>query len=380
MRTDNPPQAFFMSLNQRRASLQKDFNNPEDTENTRGSVVAQWRLFDSGRREADSQAAKMGARASEYSLDTVRNDLVYEITKAYYGILQARDFVGVQEKAVKSISESLRVATERFKAGEAMKTDVLSLEVQLAQTDEELIRARNGMKLAVAALNAAVGVDWLEASKVYDMADQPDPSDRTRGKVTATIESRPEWRAMEAQVGMAKAMATRARRDYLPVVNAFGSMDWDSESFSGAERSYLAGAAIELNVFDGFRNRAGVARASSSLIAAQAQADKLRNMLVLDLTQSRLNEQEAREREVVAGKTLASAEEAVRITQERYKQGAATVTELMAVETALMATRARRVAARYDSLIAQANVERAVGMLAEKWANQHPESRSQKSE
>ena len=41
-RTDNPPQAFFMALNQRRASLQKDFNNPEDTDNIRSSVGAQW--------------------------------------------------------------------------------------------------------------------------------------------------------------------------------------------------------------------------------------------------------------------------------------------------------------------------------------------------
>ena len=33
-RTDNPPQAFFMSLNQRQASMMGDFNNPDDTDNT----------------------------------------------------------------------------------------------------------------------------------------------------------------------------------------------------------------------------------------------------------------------------------------------------------------------------------------------------------
>lgn len=365
-RTDNPPQAFFMSLNQRRASLQKDFNNPDDIENARGSVVAQWRVCDGGRRIADKRAAKMGAQAAEYSIETVHNDLVFQVTKAYYGILQARGFVAVREEAVKSISENLRVAAERFKAGSSMKTDELNLEVQLSQGREDLIRARNGLQLAVAALNTAIGEKLLSLSCVSDMSDQPDQSDRsdrTGRNAPSTIDSRPEWLAVQSHVKMAEAMATRARREYLPVVNAFGSVDWDSEPFHGAEQSYIAGAAIELNVFDGFRTRAGVARAAAGVVTAQAESDKLRDMLDLDLTQSRLNEQEARERLEVAEKSLSSAVEALRITEERYKQGSADITELMAAQVGLTATRTRRVAAHYDSLIAQADVARASGGL-----------------
>ena len=374
-RTDNPPQAFFMALNQRRASLQTDFNNPADIENARGSVVAQWRVYDSGRRDADRQVAKMGSLAASYTLETVRNDLVYQVTKAYYGTLLARDFVAVQEEAVKTLSESLRVAGERFKAGSALKTDVLNLEVSLSQSQEELIRAKNGLQLAIASLNTAIGENLLRSSDVPDMTDKSS-NDSSVTPTASPIESRPEWGAVQAQIKMAEAMTTRARRDYLPTVNAFGSVDWDSEPFNGAERSYIAGAAVELNIFDGFRNRAGLARASAESVSAQAQADKLKNMLILDLTQSRLNEQEARERVEVAGKSLSSAEEALRITQERYKQGAADITELMTAQVGLTATRTRQVAARYDSLLSQANVSRAAGQLVGKYSEsriQNPE-------
>lgn len=370
-RTDNPPQAFFMSLNQRRASLQKDFNNPDDTENIRSSVVAQWRLYDGGRRESDRRATTLGVQAAEGARDTVRNDLVYQITRAYYGILQARAFVQVQEEAEKSITEALRVATERHKAGSAMKTDVLNLNVQLSQTHEDLIRAKNALQLGVAALNTAIGRDMLAASDVVNLPSEP-PFAPATNVVASRIESRPELHAAESQLAMAQAMATRARREFLPVVNAFGSVDWDRESLhSDAERSYLAGAAVELNIFDGFRNRAGLARAAAGVAEAQAQADKLRNALLLDLTQARLNEQEARERMDVASKSLTGAEEALRITQERYRQGAADITELMAAQVGLTATRTRLTAAHYDSLIAKANVERAGGLLAERWQNKN---------
>jgi len=359
-RTDNPPQAFFMSLNQRRASLQKDFNNPVDTENVRGSVMAQWRLFDSGRREADRRAATLGSTASEFMSESVRNDLVFQITRAYYGILQVRSFVAVQEETIRSLSESLRIATERHQAGSAMKTDVLNLEVQLSQAREELIRAKNGLKLGVAALNTAIGQTLVGASDVADLRGRDVPAVSTN-RPEGGVEARPELRAMESRVHAMEAMVVRARREYLPVVNGFGSVDWDSETLNGFEQSYMVGAAVELNIFDGHRNRAGVARAKAAVEEARAEAEKLRQVLELDLTQARLNEQEARERLDGAAKSLSSAEEALRITQERYQQGAAVVADLLTAQNGLTATRTRQVAAQYDCLIALANVERAMG-------------------
>lgn len=359
-RTDNPSQAFFMSLNQRQASLQGDFNHPADTENVRGSVMAQWLLFDSGRREADRRAAKQGAVGSEFMLEAVRNDLVFQITRAYYGILQVRAFISVQEEAVKSMSESLRIATERHLAGSALKTDVLNLDVQLSQAREELIRAKNALQLGVASLNTAIGQKLVGPADIAGLKGREIAAVSTNG-VSGGVEARPEFRAFNSRVKATEALVIRARREYLPVVKGFGSVDWDSETLGGFEQSYMVGAAVELNIFDGQRNRSGLARAKAAAAEVQAQAEKIKLALELDLTQARLNEQEARERLEVAAKSLASAEEALRITQERYQQGAAMVTELLTARTGLTATKMRQVAAQYDCLIAGANVERALG-------------------
>ncbi len=361
-RTDNPPQAFFMQLNQRQASLQKDFNQPDDTENVRGSVGVQWRLFDSGRREADRRGAREGSVAAGYLLEAVRNDLAYQVTCAYYGVLKARDYVAVQTGTVASIEENLRVAGERVKAGSAMKTDALNLDVQLSQAREELIRSRNGLQLAVVALNTAVGETVLtgeEVSRMDAAAKVTRPPERTGD----AIEGRPEWLVAEAQARAMEAIADRARREYLPSVSAMGSVDWDSGEFSDFEQSYFAGAVAELNLFDGFRNRSGLVRARAYARAARADQLKLRNALRLDHTQAVLGEREAWERLDVSGRSMANAEEALRITKDRYQQGAAGITELMTVQVGLTATRSRQVAAHYDCLMAKANVERAAGVL-----------------
>lgn len=361
-RTDNPPQAFFMSLNQRQASLQKDFNQPEDTDNVRGSAVVQWRLFDSGRREADRRGAREGAAAAGQMLAAARNDLAYQVTRAYYGVLKARAWVDVRMEEVASIEGNRRVAEERVKAGSAMRTDVLNLDVQLSQAHEELIRARNGLQLAVAALNTAVGKDVLAPSDVAaldsGLSRIPAP-----GQPAREIERRPELMAAAAQVSALDAMADRTRRDYLPTLSAMGSMDWDSDALDNFERSYFVGAVAEMNLFDGFRTRAGLSRARANAMAARAEQEKLRQALRFDLEQAALGEQEAWERLGTAGKGLDSAAEALRLTSERYRQGAADITELVMAQVGLTATRSRQLAAQYDYLLARANVARATGEL-----------------
>lgn len=361
-RTDNPPQAFFMQLNQRQASLQKDFNQPGDTENVRGSVGLQWRLFDSGRREAERRGAREGSKAAESMLEAVRNELAYQVTCAYFGVLKARDYVAVQTGTVSSIEENLRVATERVKAGSSMKTDALNLDVQLSQAREELIRARNGLQLAIVALNTAVGETVLVAPEVARMEATvqatPPPA-----RAVDEVEGRPEWRLAESQSRALEALADRARREYLPSVSAMGSVDWDSETLSDFEESYFAGAVAEVNLFDGFRTRSGLVRARANARAARADQTRLRNALLLDLNQAVLGERESWERLEVAEKSLTSADEALRITRDRYQQGAADITELMTAQVGLTATRSRQVAAHYDCLMARANVARAGGVL-----------------
>lgn len=366
-RTDNPPQAFMMLLNQRNVSLQSDFNNPDDTENLALGLGLKWRLFDFGRRGLDNAMARDAAEVSALVLAGLRNDLIHQVTRGYYSALQAAAFVAVREESVKTIQESLRVADERLKAGGAVKTDVLNLEVQLAQAREDLIRANNGVKLALAALNTAIGTNIVTVAGLPAKVDSPSakpPEDED----AAVVLTRPEFLAARQMARIEEAAVKKARRQYLPTVNAFGSVDWNSSVSSDFERSYIVGVAAEADLFDGFRRRASVAGADARQRAAEAEAVKAGDALRLDLTTAALQAGEAWERREVARKSIESAEEALRITQQRYQQGAADLPELLTAQAGLTGSRTRHVAALYDYLISLSNLQRAKGELVRRYA------------
>ena len=179
------------------------------------------------------------------------------------------------------------------------------------------------------------------------------------------MENRPELKAAKANAEIQRKAWKKAQRDYYPTLSAFGSSDWDSDVSTDFQQSYFVGVVAEWDVFTGFRRSAATKSAKANADAARAEEDKARNNLRLDLKQAILQTKDAWERLNVARRSVDSAEEALRITRERYQQGAADLPELLTAEVGLTGTRTRDVAAYYDYLTAQSNVARAKGESAD---------------
>jgi outer membrane protein len=365
--SDNPIQSFMMQLNQRTLNMQDPAfnpNDPDDTDNLRLSLGAQWRVFDR-QRDAGKHMARYGAEASAEAFAAARNQLVHEVTRGFFGVLQAKAFGEVQAESVKSIEESLRIARERFEAGSAVRTDVLNLETQLAQANEDLIRARNGLHMAIAALNAGIGAELVSADTIQSpgTADLEAPPPQCTNP--EAYEDRPELRAARLMRKVKEQDLAKARGGYVPTVSAFASYDLDSDVSSDFENSYMAGVMAEVNLFDGARTRAAVQAAQAELDAAKADEQQARLNLRLDLQQAFLGSQEAWERLNVVRKSLETAKEAQRIVQEQYEQGAADISLLLQTQVGVTAMQTRSVAAQYDYLTALSNLKRAKGELGE---------------
>jgi outer membrane protein TolC len=365
MVTDNPPQAFMMALNQRSLDMAApgfNPNQPGTVDGTRWTVGAQYRVLDMSRGAAVEMAGQAAVAAGSRR-DAVRNQVAHHVAERYYAALMARAFVAVREDAVRSIEESLRIANERLKAGAAVRADVLTLDVKMAEAQEALIRSRSALKLAVAALNAAVGSgDAIDAGQLQDVPEPAVVAGPATDAVAAVV--RPEMRALAAAARAGAAAERRAVGDRWPVISAFGTFDMDSGNWRDYESSYFAGVTVEWDIFDGFRRSGAERRARAERIAVEQDLAEAAMNVGLDVRHAQLQVGDAWERLGVARKSMASAEEALRVTQERYQQGAADMAELAMAQSGLTAVRVSRTSAYYEYLTAVSNLQRATGVRA----------------
>jgi outer membrane protein TolC len=240
--------------------------------------------------------------------------------------------------------------------GTLLKSEILDVDVRLAQSREDLVRARNANALADRALRNLLGIEEGE----FVVADTaPEVSAPDRGDFTG----RPELAAARERERAAQTEVRGARSGYQPRVSAFGSLDHDSGWVTGGDgNSYTAGVILQWDLWDGFLTRGKIREATVNLESAREEQRKLRLALDLEMEKARLDLRVATERLAVTERSVEQAAESAKLTRERFEQGLALSTQLIDAETALLGARVRRAEAEADQRIAVAALRKALGL------------------
>jgi len=363
--TNSPVGAFTSILQQLSLDFATDFNNPRPTDNFNTRLSLSQPLFNGGRTVTGHRIARTNVERAAEELRRIHHDLSFEVANAYFGVLQAQELVKVQRDAVAQVEAQLALANARFKAGTAVLSDVLSVEVRLAEVQEELIKAQNRLALAKAAFNTVLGVELEQEFVLSPESRLPSLESRPAEVLQAALERRPEVARMQKEVKVGEEQVRLARAGYLPTVNVVAAYDLDTKNFSQVDDSWHVGVAFQVNLFDGFATTAKVREARQHLEEVKALERRLKLHIQLEAKEALLSLQEARDRVQVAAKGVQQAQESLRIIETRYRGEIALVTELLDAQVALTAARTRLVTALFAEQIALAGLRRAVGGTAQ---------------
>src|SRR4030043_596892 len=94
------------------------------------------------------ELTKLGIDQSKLDLELERLDLALNVKEAYFNILRADKAVNVAKSAVESLEAHHNVAKNFYDVGMIPVNDLLKAEVELANTQHNLIQAQNASRLA----------------------------------------------------------------------------------------------------------------------------------------------------------------------------------------------------------------------------------------
>jgi outer membrane protein TolC len=356
IRTDNPMLTFGSILNQRAVPSGLDYNDLPDVDdfNARGLVTVP--IYAGGRNRAGQEAARASTEAARFDGEAVRHSLAFEVVRVFHNVLKTREFIRAAEATVQSYQTNLGIATRRLEGGAVLKTDVLDIQVRLAQAQEDLVRAQNAHALVNRALRNLLGIEEGELTVA-------DTAPTVRVPAAADISSRAELMAADQREKAAEQRVREARSGYLPRVSLFGSLDYDyGTKYDQGAGSYTAGGMLQWDLWDGRLTRGKVSEAQANFDSAQEERRKVRLALGLEAEQARLELRAATERLAVTERTVAQASESAELTRARFEQGTALANQLMDAEAVLVNARVRRAEAEADQRIAVGALRKALGM------------------
>lgn len=359
--TDSPMMAFGSILNQRAFEFGLDFNRPGTIDNLNATGTVAYNLYSGGRVTAGRTAAQAGAIAAEHDFQAARHQLAAEVVKAALNLHKAREAVTAIEAGVKAYDTALGTARSRFEAGQLLKADLLTLEVQLAQTRASLVAARHSAALAERAFRYVLGLDPSD-EPVELVANDPAIA-RLNAPATKDFNRRPELLGLQERLRAAEAMLDVARGARRPTVNAFASYQYDHgwKLDRGAD-SWLGGVSVDLNVFDGGQAAGKVRQSKADVTQVKEMLRKATLGIGLEVEQARLAHANAVEQLAVMSRVVEQAEESAALSRARFEREALLNADLVGAESRLLEARLRRTVAAADERIALVELRRALGL------------------
>ncbi|OIO90361.1 MAG: hypothetical protein AUJ92_19075 [Armatimonadetes bacterium CG2_30_59_28] len=310
---------------------------------------------------ASRRAARLGAGVAADTLEDVRQDVVLRSKVAYFSVLRAEALRVVVAEALELAREHLRVANAHFDAGTVPKFDVLRSEVEVAQAEEFLVQADNAISLAGASFNSALGrpVDSPVALEAVDASGLRTPS--LEESLDLAMQQRPELRVAEKSVTIAKESVTIEKAGRRPAVTL--GAQYHRQTATGFSEDYFWNVALSLMlpVFDRGLAKSRVRESREIVAQNRSMGEQVRQAVALEVQQTLLNTREAVKRIETTKKSVAAAEESLRIADLRYQEGIGTQLEATDARVALTRARVSYTQALYDYHAAYAVWENAVG-------------------
>ncbi|MBE9545931.1 MAG: TolC family protein, partial [Proteobacteria bacterium] len=248
------------------------------------------------------------------------------------------------------------------------KNDLLYAEVELANGNQFLVRAENGVELAKAKFNMVLRRGINTPVEVEDVLSYKPFQKSFDECLKSAFENRPEIKAYSMKVEQAKKSVSLARSEFFPSVNLVGNYskfgddpDVSGSKYSDQENWYVM-AVASWDLWEWGRTKHKVDFNLSRKNQAADELAGVNDRIALEVKSSYLLLREAEKHIFVAKKAIEQAEENFRINEERYKEQVATSTDVIDAQTLLTRAKSDYYNALSDYNIALAGLERSMGV------------------
>jgi outer membrane protein TolC len=348
-------------------------------------------------------AARNGVNAARFRQQSTRQVVAFNTRQQFYTVVQAIRLADVASSALKLSRDDERRVRALFEVGSVSRSDLLKAQVATAQSKLDSLNAAQTVVNQRIALAELLGIPEAEMGDVdTTLAVQTTDVDEAALRREAAA-ARPDLRAADAQWHAARQSLRAANLARLPFLSVSGGVNFDSKSsftqkthgtepvfapgpdsvitvpgpvvksvigsvtdpvVSGrgsSDRVWSGQVALTWNIFSGMATESRIATAQADLARAADARNVLWRNLDAEVHQAVLQYRQAVQQDAVAKEGVASAEENLKLTQQKYNVGSATILDLIDAQVQLQRAESNSVSALASIRVAEAQLNRVRG-------------------
>ncbi|RMF10525.1 MAG: TolC family protein [Candidatus Neomarinimicrobiota bacterium] len=327
-------------------------------------------LYDGGRWWNTIQQASNSVEIARERLRQARINVIRSAAEAYYNQLKAEQLMTVAEKNLDLANRQVELAQQQYQLGAVKRTDLLKAEVQQGQARMELLNRQVALAAARRDLLNALGRNPSDPPLTLSEGENPLGAVPDWNLALANLEEHnPALQAAKSTVRDARLSYKLARGLRLPSLNYRLSYGASSDALQNLGSAYqdnwsLSGSlSLSFPLFTGFELSTREQQAKINVQQRELDVTTTRKDLVAQLGAALDALRNYHEILPIAQSVLESAEEDLKLAEQRYQLGAASILELLDAQVSVVQARSNYITTYYDTRIQEARVEALMGTL-----------------
>lgn len=298
----------------------------EQRENSVVSTVVSWNIFTGFKDKYAISSAEVLKEVESNRLHSIEQDLQLAVALRYLAVFNQQARLNVAQDTNKTLQELYLDSKNRFEVGLLDKNAVLKFKVDYGNADLTVKKEQADLEKVVYDLAREVDLDI-----VYDTLDfkefQATPTlEPNEDYEQQMLTRRSELKVLKGLAESAELLANSQRGAYYPRFDLVGSYrNYDDSLLNGqgdfTDEELRAELVLSYNLFDGFGDEAKITRSRAEARSIKYDLAELQNLFKTELKKAFVDYDISMVNVEVAREDIVYAEENLRITELKYKEG-----------------------------------------------------------
>ena len=338
---------------------------PIETSATQVGLSAAWELDFWGKFRRGTESARASLLSEEWAQRHIISSLVSDVAAAYFQLREQDLELEISRQTLASRTDSLRLTQVLADRGATSLLDVRQAEQLVFSAGASIADLEQRIEQQENFISILVGKNPESVVRGRGLVDQPHPLDVPAGLPSSLLERRPDILQAEQQLVAANAQIGVAKADFFPNISLTGTAGFQSSAlsrlFAGPAGLWAFGASALQPVFEGGRIRNRVHLAEARTEEATLVYQRTVQRAFRDVSDALVAYRKSREVRSQQQQLTTAAEDATRLSNLRYRGGAASYLEVLDSETRSFAAQLALAQAQLRELQSLVQIYRSLG-------------------
>ena len=348
-------------------------SSSESTERYSGGLSLSQSLFNFGNKTNSLKQSDNTYNTAKQQKRQAKARVILDVYTYYYQYLKNSELFDIAEKDLELSKKQLDLVENQYNLGAVSKTDYLKASVRYGTAKSNFLsrelskkNSEKSLRFSMGLLNSDIEIN-IEKKMDFTLSI---PS--FEEAYSLMLINSPDLNILDNQILGAQINVRKAWSSSLPSINM--SVGMNASSSDQLTRSYFddnyiksANITLSIPIFSGFRNKNSIQISKLQLDQAETRLMSGTNSAKVSLYAiiNSLNNYE--EIIPIQEEVLISAEEDLKLAQQKYELGSASILELLDAQLALIQASSTLVRTKYDAAIQVANLDDLLGTLDKKY-------------